>query len=318
MGLSTSPTNAAESNELRTDFLGRQVVLTPRRADRPHDFAAVVPQKKTPPSECYFCPGNENKCPPEIDRIDGPGKNSWACRTFSNKFPAFSKSNPAAYGAHEILVETPHHVLTLSQLTDTQLTQYLTLMVRRLRSHARDKKIKCTIVFKNEWEDAGASLEHTHTQMVGMPLIPAALKKEEKMCKTNCPFCLLSIDDHFPKILASGPYLWLAPFAPRFNYETWIVPKAHSANLTDLDEAALADLAHVLGVALRTQDATLGYPPYNLLFHLAPHHQKNFHFRIELCPRLSKWAGFEHDAEVVMNSVKPEWTASEYRAKLQA
>jgi UDPglucose--hexose-1-phosphate uridylyltransferase len=191
-------------------------------------------------------------------------------------------------------------------------------MVRRLRAHARDKKIKATIVFKNEWADAGASLEHTHTQLVGMPTVPASLKKEEKLCKSACPFCLLAIDDHYSKIISSGHFLLLAPFAPRFNHETWIVPKSHTANLTDLDEKALAELAHVLGVALRTQDATLGYPPYNLLFHLSPHSQKNFHFRIEICPRLAKWAGFEHAAEVVMNSVKPEWTASEYKSKLQA
>lgn len=361
------PNGTPEANELRTDFLGRSVVLTPHRASRPHDFTPAPPVKKQDPSTCYFCPGNEHLTPPEIDRAEadaipagasgaalkragdpaagpapgspprrastpaaGPahgaapkratpaaGRGPWQMRVFPNKFPAFSKTSPAAYGVHEILVETPHHEQTLSQLSDGQLAQYLGMVARRLRAHARDRKIKCTVVFKNEWAEAGASLEHTHTQLVGMPAVPDALRQQVKLCKTACPFCLLGIDDKYPKILSSGPFLLLAPYAPRFNHETWIVPKSHSASLTDLDEQGLFDLAHVLGAALRAQDVMLGYPPYNLLFHLAPHGQKNFHFHIEICPRMAKWAGFEFGAGVVMSSVKPEWTAEEYKAQMK-
>lgn len=309
--------NSSEPNELRTDFLGRSVVLTPHRSARPHDFTPAPPEKKQSPSACYFCPGNEKLCPPEIERLDGPSK-SWLMRVFPNKFPAFSKSSPKAYGVHEVLVETPKHALTLSQLSDAELAKYLSLIVRRLRSHARDKKIKSTIVFKNEWPDAGASLEHTHTQLVGMSIVPDSLKAQVKLCKSSCPFCLLSIDDKYPKITSSGPFLWLAPYAPRFDHETWIVPKSHSASLTDLDEQAIADLAHTLGVALRTQDVVLNYPAYNLLFHLAPHGQKEFHFHLEITPRTAKWAGFEYTSDIVMASSKPEWTAQEFKEKLQA
>ncbi len=306
----------SEPNEFRTDFLGRSVVLTPHRASRPHDFVPQVPQKKSDPLSCYFCPGNESLTPPEIDRLERGGK--WQVRVFPNKFPAFSKSTPKAYGTHEIVVETPDHSKTLSQLSEGQIHDYLMMVAKRLRSHARDKKLKYTSVFKNEWEEAGASLEHTHTQLVAMDSVPAPIKKMEKMCKASCPFCTLSIDDKFPKIENSGPFVLLAPYAPRFNNETWIVPRAHVASIVDLDEKAMADLASMLSRALRTQDSAMGYPPYNVLFYLSPHRGKNFHFHLEICPRKAKWAGFEYGTEIVMNSMKPEWTADEYKNRLKS
>lgn len=308
--------NISEQNEYRQDFLGRAVVLTPRRASRPHDFVPHIPEKKSDPKACYFCPGNEGMTPPEIDRFAVGGK--WSVRVFPNKFAAFSKNFPAAYGTHEIIVETPDHAKTLSQIQPESISAYINMVAKRLRAHSRDKKLKYTCVFKNEWADAGASLEHTHTQLVAMNQVPAIIKKQEKLAKAHCPFCTLSIDDKYPKIENTGPFVWLAPYVPHFNNETWIVPRSHTASLVDLDEAAISDLAALLHRALSVQDAELGYPAYNILFHIAPHRSKNFHFHIEICPRTAKWAGFEYGTEIVMNSVKPEWTAEQYRERLRA
>jgi len=304
-----------EPNELRSDFLGRSAVLTPRRASRPHDFIPQMPQKKSSEG-CYFCPGNEKLTPPEIDRMEKGGK--WSVRVFPNKFPAFTKNSPKAYGAHEVIVETPDHAKTLSQISEPQMLDYLLMVAKRLRAHSRDKKLKYTCVFKNEWQDAGASLEHSHTQLVAMDSVPAIIKKEEKLSKAHCPFCTLSIDDNYPKIENTGPFVWLAPYAPRFNNEIWIVPRAHMPSLAEMDEKSTADLASVLLRALKVQDALLNYPAYNILFHLAPLRGKDFHFHIEICPRQSKWAGFEFGSEIVMNSVKPEWTAADCKEKLRA
>ena len=311
--------------QLRTDFLGRSVVLTPSRLARPHDFVSVPPVKKTSPATCYFCPGNEHMTPPEIERVKsadgksgGSAEGKWLARVFPNAYPAFDKRSKSAYGAHEVIVETPEHALTLSQLDEAGFARYLSLIAKRLRVHAHDRKLKHTAVFKNEWADAGASLEHTHTQLVAMGTVPAAIKREQKVCKTNCPFCLLSIDDRFVKIIDSGPFLAVAPFAPRFNHEVWIIPRAHTASLTDLDETSVAALAKTLRSVLRAQDASLGYPAYNLLFHLAPLREKEYHFRIEITPRLVHWAGFELGSEMVMNSIRPEETATLYKDWLRA
>jgi UDPglucose--hexose-1-phosphate uridylyltransferase len=307
--------NENDPNEFRSDFLGRGVVLTPRRSSRPHDFEAHSPQKKSDPKDCFFCPGNEKMCPPEIDRVEKGGK--WSLRVFPNKFPAFSKNTPKAYGTHEVVVETSDHFKTLSQIPQQAMLDYLMMVAKRLRAHARDKKIKYTCIFKNEWQDAGASLEHTHTQLVAMDEVPQIIKKEGKLAMGHCPFCSLPIDDTYPKIENTGPFVWLAPYVPRFNNETWIMPRAHIASLADLDESAIAELAALLLRALTVQDAELNYPAYNIIWHIAPHRLKNFHFHIEICPRTAKWAGFEYGTEIVMNSVKPEWTAEQYRERLR-
>ena len=307
--------STSEPNEFRCDFLGRCAVLTPRRSFRPHDFSPQMPQKKSDPLTCFFCPGNEKLTPPEIDRTERNGK--WQVRAFPNKFPAYSKSSPGAYGAHEVIVEIPDHAKTLSQVSQDAMNDYLLMVAKRLRAHARDKKIKYTAIFKNEWLEAGASLEHTHTQLVAMDSVPAIIKKQEKLAKAHCPFCMLAIDDKYPKIDNGGPYVLLAPYAPRFNNEMWIVPRAHTASITDMDETAISDLAALLLRALQAQDAELNYPAYNIVWHVAPHRSKNFHFHIEICPRTAKWAGFEYGTEIVMNSVKPEWTAAQYKERLR-
>lgn len=311
-------TTSSDRHELRTDFLGRSVVLSPSRAARPHEFEAHVPAKKTDVSACFFCPGNEHMTPPEIERVKSLDAKSWLARVFPNAYPAFSKSFPKAYGLHEVVVETPDHSKTLSQLDEAGFARWLGLLARRLRAHALDRKFKYTAIFKNEWAAAGASLEHTHTQLVGLGMVPGNIKREEKVCKSSCPFCLLSVDDKYLKIIDSGSFLALAPWAPRFNHEVWVVPGAHTASLTDLDETAISALARTIRAVLRAQDGSLNYPAYNLVFHLAPLRQKNFHFHVEVCPRIAQWAGFEMGFDTVMNSVRPQETAEIYKEWMRA
>ena len=303
--------------EIRRDFLGRMAILSPSRALRPHDFKAEPPQKKQNPKDCFFCPGNENLTPPEIDRTllkDGKG---WQNRVFCNKFPATNFAWKNAYGTHEVIVETPKHELTLSQLSDSEIGAYLLMVAKRLRAHAKDSKIKYTSVFKNEWEAAGASLEHTHTQLVGLPFVPDYIKLQYKACKGDCPFCLMPIDGKYPKVISKGDYLLLAPYVPKYNHEMWIVPKRHAGSLADLSDEEIFSLAKVLGSALRTQDSYLNYPPYNILYHISPHRSKGFHMHISITPRIAKWAGFELATNVIMNSVRPEVSAQEYRLNLK-
>jgi len=164
--------------EVRKDYLGRLVALSVSRASRPHDSPKVRAQKIVPPEKCYFCPGNENLTPPEIDRIEKDGK--WEIRVFPNKFPAFHVSSKKAYGRHEVIVETPGHQQTLSDLSVENLTDYLAMVKRRMESALQDRRLKYTSVFKNEGSAAGASLEHSHTQLVAMEFVPKYVQKIAK------------------------------------------------------------------------------------------------------------------------------------------
>lgn len=306
---------ALMQGEARIDFLGREAIISPERSQRPHDFISKMRKKKTKPKDCFFCPGNEHLTPPEICRIPN-GKSGWQCRCFANKFPALAPNWRKAYGFHEVIVETPSHFKTLSQLGGKQLFGYLKMVQSRLETHSKNRKIKFASVFKNEGEDAGASLEHTHTQLVFMPFVPNYAKQQANACKGRCHFCKLKKDKKYPKIFSNKEFSLLCPFVPKYKYEAWIVPKKHVGSLLEMDDAQIASLAKILAIALRAQDKCLNYPPYNILFHMAPFGERNFHMHISLTPRLANWAGLEHQSGVILNSTLPEFAARHYLAKL--
>ena len=302
--------------EIRTDFLGRTAIITPARGLRPHDFKSGAPKKRQKPKDCFFCPNNESKTPCELDRTLEDGGHGWQNRCFPNKFPALCKSWERAYGSHEVIVETPKHSKTLSQLDAHQIEQYLLMIKKRLIANSNDKKIRYISVFKNEREDAGASLEHTHTQLVAMPFVPRYAKVQESACKNKCHFCAIESDKKYPKIASTKNFLLLCPYVPQYGYEMWLLPKKHIRSLSDMDSKLISELAGLLSSALKTQDSVLNYPPYNILYNFAPPSSKNFHMYISIIPRTSKWAGFEHQSGVIMNSASPKLVAKAYKSNL--
>ncbi len=289
-------------NEVRKDLLGRYVVITAGRSSRPHDPGHVVskPQKTQSPQKCFFCPGNEHLTPPEIARLERQGK--WEIRVFPNKFPAFSPESPGAYGRHEVIVESPDHQATLSELSEENLFDYLSVLCQRLQDSKKDSRLQYTSIFKNEGKAAGCSLEHTHTQLVGMPFVPPYVKRLAKKSKA------------FRKLAARKRLCWaqnedfvaLCPKTSRFHLGTWIIPREAETSIDLLPEKKLRSLASILKTALVAIDAAAEFPPYNIVFQNAPHSGGDFPFHLEILPRTSVWAGFELGTEVVMVSDVPE------------
>jgi UDPglucose--hexose-1-phosphate uridylyltransferase len=303
---------AKSVNEVRKDMIGRKVVITAVRGARPHDnLPSERPVKTVLPEKCFFCPGNEHLTPPEIDRIERDGK--WEIRCFPNKFPAFSSESKKAYGRHEVIVETPEHQKTLSELSEENLLNYLSMVKRRMESAAADPKLTYTIVFKNEGKAGGASLEHSHTQLVGMPFVPDYVKKLAKKSGKIAKMKQKHLKNVFAK---NGYFIALCPKAPRFHLETWIVPAADANSLVALSDEKLRALASILKSVLAAFDAATGFGPYNIIFHSAPHSGGEFPFHLEVLSRLSIWAGFELGTEVVMVSELPEMSAKVLGAKL--
>ena len=299
-------------NEIRKDIVGRRVVITAVRGARPHDDSPPERAEKTLPKEkCFFCPGNESLTPPEIGRIERDGK--WSVRCFPNKFPAFSQGSRKAYGRHEIIVETPEHKQALSELPEESLFDYLSMAKGRMEDAARDPKLAYTIVFKNEGGAAGASLEHSHSQLVSMDFVPDYVRKLAK--KVGKAEKLKERSSKF--IYAKNAHFFaFCPKAPRYHFETWIVPVRSANSLVSLSEEELRSLASILKSVLRALDALTGYGPYNIIFHSCPHSGGAFPFHVEVASRLSTWAGFELGTEVVMVSELPEVSAKELGAAL--
>ncbi len=321
-------------SELRKDpVTGRWVIISVERGKRPSDFKMRVPEKKG--GFCAFCKGNEYTTPPEIMafRPDGsrPNNPGWTLRVVSNKFPVlrierqlnevsdsiFSKMD--GVGAHEVIIENPSHDLTLSTLPmksveDTLLAYYL-----RLSDLKKDIRLKYVLIFKNEGEAAGASLEHSHSQLIALPIVPRRVKEELLNAreyfdsKKKCIFCDIIRQETANKIRVISEnehYISIAPFASTTPFETWILPKKHESSFVPDGKFSL--LAQILQLTLKQIDRVLNLPPYNMMLHISPFQDEvndYFHWHIELKPKLTKIAGFEWGSGFYINPTPPEEAA---------
>lgn len=321
--------------ELRKDpILGRWVIISVERGKRPKDFFPIVHKKKG--GFCPFCPGNEYTTPEELMAFrpdgSGPNKPDWTLRVMPNKFPVldpagqikrsgegmFDRMN--GIGVHEVIVETPDHYLTLSTMHEKAVEEMLQAYYMRLTALRADPRIKYALIFKNEGDAAGASLEHSHSQLIGLPIVPRTVKDELQGArhhfdmKERCIFCDIiyqEMKDEKRIIYENDNYIALAPFAPRSPFETWILPKDHEAAFGPRSNG-FKGLAHILQLILKQFDMVLEYPPYNYIIHTAPLNEEQseyYHWHIELMPKLTKIAGFEWGSGFYINPTPPEEAA---------
>lgn len=298
-------------NRIVRDLLGRSAVQTVARSKRPHDSPKPRSTKVVPPEKCFFCPGNEHLTPPEISRVERGGK--WAVRCFPNKFPAFAPDSKRAYGRHEVIVETPDHMKTISELSDAELFDYLSLVAERMRDAKKDARLKYTCVFKNEGKNAGASLEHSHTQLVAMDFVP---KHVLKIGKKAAAFSKLASKGKNSFYQNEG-FVAVCPQGSRFQHEFWLLPKFPASSLDALTDEQLRQLASALRATMSALDSLTGFGPYNIVFHSAPHGVETFPFHLQVLPRLANWAGFEFATEIIMTSAVPKESAKLLAAALK-
>ena len=314
--------------ELRKDLVtNRWVIISSERASRPTDFSICEPKKRDT-KFCPFCPGNENKLPNEILRIYG--KNNDFVKVVPNKFPALkvegelNKRGEGIYdlmngiGAHEIIIETQNHEKTLKDLEPEDITNVLKAYKLRILDLKNDIRIKYILIFKNFGEAAGATLEHSHSQLIGLPIIPhlpeeeLQVSKEYYNYKERCVFCDIinqEIKDNVRLITMNDNFVAFAPFASRQAFETWILPKRHNSNFEDTRDDEFFSLAVILKDVLQKLDKALNAPAYNFVLHSAPIQDEkveHYHWHIEIIPKLSKVAGFEWGSGFYINHVKPE------------
>lgn len=321
--------------ELRKDpIVGRWVIISVERGKRPTDFVSASQRKRG--GFCPFDPGNEYTTPSEIMAFrpvgSPPNSPGWTLRVMPNKFPAlqvdgelgktgegiFDKMN--GIGAHEVIVESPDHNLTLSTMSRKAVEDVLWACYLRLTDLKKDQRFKYVLIFKNEGEVAGASLEHSHTQLIALPIVPKLVKEELDSArrhyefKERCIFCDVinqELDDGKRVIYENARYVAIAPFAPRSPFETWILPKKHESLFSPPDKS-FSDLAEILQRILRQIDRILDTPPYNLVLHTSPFYDEvneYYHWHMELMPKLIRTAGFEEGSGFYINPTPPEESA---------
>lgn len=332
--------------ELRKDpIIGRWVIISTERAKRPHDFQAFGEINKEP--KCPFCEGNESQTPPEIFTIreqekwnpNGPG---WHVRVVPSISPVLKiegnleRRGIGMYdvmngiGAHEIIVETPKHVANIADLSEHQITDVLSAYIHRIADLQRDRRFKYTLLFKNHGFISGASIiRHCRSQLIAMPVNPKRVKEELVGAKKyydykeRCIFCDIvkqELDNKKRIVMDSDGFIAFTPFASRFPFEIWVMPKQHSADFINTPPEKLPNLAMLLKKTLKKLSKALNDPPYNYILHTAPFRvpiagywktiDQDYHWHIEIMPRLTRIAGFEWGSGFYINPTPPEDAAA--------
>lgn len=322
--------------ELRKDpVTGRWVIIATERARRPMDFHRE-PVKIQGARLCPFCPGHELKTPPELLSFrDTGGANApgWRVRVVPNKFPAlrvegqldregeglYDKMN--GIGAHEVIVESPVHESTLAELQEKNVEEVFWAFRERILDLRKDRRLRYILIFKNHGELAGASLEHTHSQLIALPVVPKRVQEELDGAKRHfdyrerCVFCDIvkhEARDMRRVVLETEHFLAITPYASRFAFETWIVPRRHESHFENAESSVMRNLAWVVRAAVRKMDRVLEWPAYNMVMHSSPVQEgplEHYHWHIELIPKISKVAGFEWGTGFYINPTPPEEAA---------
>jgi len=321
---------SVNSVNLRKDYiLERYTYISEVRAQRPHDFKQQDSGIERA-GVCPFCPGNEALTPSEIGRypLEGP----WQIRWFPNKFSALSLKRPSSrkaakedlfiedypFGQQEIIVETPDHKRQFAELGIEEISNIIGVYKLRIEELSQMRDIEYVMIFKNEGSASGASIAHSHSQVMAISRIPPLVAEEFRSLKnfSKCPFCdILKQEEKGPRLVfRNEAFVAFCPFAPRYNFEVWILPRKHLNNLVQLKQEENFYLAQALKAVLsKLRELNASYS-----FYLHYLQDPAFHFHFEILPRLNIHAGFELGSGNSIVTISPEAAAQFYRTKKYA
>jgi UDPglucose--hexose-1-phosphate uridylyltransferase len=326
--------------ELRKDpIIGRWVIISTERAKRPADL--TMEKSRYRGGFCPLCPGNEDKTPAEVfafrEESTQPDTQGWGLRVVPNKFPAlvtqgelnsqsegiYEKMN--GIGAHEIIIETTDHNANASTLDIDELQHIFLSYRQRITELKQDKRFRFVSVFKNYGEIAGSSLEHPHSQVIALPVVPKRSMEEIEGAqayyaeKGKCVFCDIidqELSDRRRVVVENDEFLAFEPFAPRLPFETCVIPKKHISSFEDTDESLFKLMAETFSLILKKINKALNFPPYNYILHTSPFNNSVndfYHWHFEIIPRLTRVAGFEWGSGFYINPTPPEHAAQHLR-----
>jgi UDPglucose--hexose-1-phosphate uridylyltransferase len=311
---------------------GRWVTISAERGARPSALAPrSLPVEATPVDPCPFCPGHEEATPPAVETY-GP-EDAWQVRVVPNRYPAFSGAEPmvvrnlgpvfseaTASGLHEVLVLTPDHGASWADLDDRQAGAVMAALRDRVEDHAATPGVRYTQAIVNHGREAGASLDHPHAQLLGIPFVPQELAEEENAFRRFVGGCLLcttleaEVEAGHRSVVEDDLVVAVCPFWSGVPYELLVIPRAHEAHLDHAKPADVAAVGRALADVLRRLRNVVGEVAYNVIFHGQPvRHEAPYHWHAHVLPRLTTRAGFEQGTGVLINVVPPERAAADLR-----
>jgi UDPglucose--hexose-1-phosphate uridylyltransferase len=354
-------TRPPEVREIRINPIvpTESVLIATARSMRPHKAEEPAPRDTRQHVEtCPFCRGNEARTPPEILRR--PTSGDWELRIVENLFPVLGNDRSQTdlvfglqqaidgYGRHEVIVDHPQHGIAIHEMTESHIAiLFGAYQVRIKQLYQIDARLKYILVFKNFGPAAGASMAHTHSQIIALPVVPQNLQDELNNSHAyfekhhRCIFCTL-IDEALTfettiydresgrvvRHINVGQYvvergqhfIAIKPFASRYEWEVHILPLIHRSDFLDASEAELQDLARVMKCTMARLDAVIGGAQFNFFLHSQPRDKAyedcvpSYHWHLEICPRTSIPSGFELGSGLYVNTISPETAAASLRA----
>ena len=356
----TEETTTHEVREIRIDPIvpTESVLVSTVRNLRPRKKEEPAPRDtRAHVEQCPFCLGNESKTPPSIVAYEDD--EHWIIRIVENLYPVLRDSAQAptfneglrqaidGYGRHEVIIDHFNHGIAVHEMEEDHLRQLFCAYQRRMTELYRgDPRLRYVLVFKNFGPAAGASIPHTHSQIIALPVVPENVQAEVHFSASyyrqhhHCVYCAL-IDDAMAfsatvydretgesqrqlhvetYVVEKGQhFIAIKPFASRFEWEIHILPLNHEADFISVQENIMDDFAKVFRNTMARLDAVLGGAQYNYFLHTLPHnfseheYRHSYHWHLEICPRTSIPSGFELGSGLYVNTVSPELAAQQLR-----
>lgn len=339
-------------SELRQDPVSqRWVIIAQDRENRPNEFVTLPTERIA--SQCPFCAGNESATPEAVavystghcqPHIGQP--NTWQVRVVPNKYPAVRSdvngplqkhafgTRSSAAGIHEVIIEAPQHVASLTELDDDQVRLTWISYRDRLTEHARNERWRYGQIFKNVGAAAGSSIEHAHSQVVVLPHVPTDIQVEldsaQKYFAEHGRYLFSDLierelEDRERIVDVNDDFVAFCPFASRFPYEVCVLPRrprprfqawSHDGGRSMCTDDEMGRMGGFVQKVLKRMEAVLNRPAYNFFLHTAPFDSlphDYYHWHVEIFPRLTKAAGFEWSTGYFINPVAPEDAAAALR-----
>jgi UDPglucose--hexose-1-phosphate uridylyltransferase len=339
--------------ELRRDpVVDRWVIIAMERARRPSNFVNTHPNffdKNVQEQACPFCNNQDQTIFSLKDEKSEHHDSPWDVKVVESGTPVVRLSEKFkrrgyglydvvnGYGAHEVVIETPRHIANMADLSINQIRLVIKTYTARFHTLEKVTNSQYVLAFKNYGWAAGSRLiGHSRSQIIATPVNPLRIKEKLIGAKRHfeyhdrCLYCDLIRQELKTKeriVTETAFFIALTPFAPRFPFEVWIFPKKHHCDFAKGIIGQEEDLAILLKDILSRFKVGLGDPAYNYIIQSAPFHsgkrsdkwktlEQDYHWHIELMPRLTQAAGFEKGTGFYICPIPPEATA-EYLREVQ-
>lgn len=331
-------------SEIRYDRLhDAHVIIAPERLHRPD--CGNVENGEATDGICPFCEGNESMTPPEIFALRHSGtfanETGWKTRVVPNLYKAVQIETPhvhhyglneywEGFGAHEVIIDTHKHHTSMRQWSEEEAVDWLKTLRERVADLRRDHRIAYISLFKNEGYLAGSTQTHSHSQLIGLPIVPKADKERYQSTydhyktkgKALLESILLQEEEDGTRIIATqGNFTAFCPYASAYPFEVMISSQKALGQIDTLSDASIADLAPLLLLILKKLKRQLGCFHFNLRISTPPlqegsvahdqypHVREACRFSIRIMPRIYRHGGFEASTGIMINPVLPELAA---------